>query len=79
MNRMLVFAVSVLLLALPILLVVDMLWINPTAYGNELRVQIVTAILALLTVVSGYWIGSSSGSARKTDMLAGREAPHDPD
>lgn len=71
--KWLVFLVSLVLLTLPTMLVADMLFFNPTAYGDELRVQIVTAILALLTVVSGYWIGSSNGSARKTDMMARRD------
>ena len=69
-SRSLVFAVSMLLLAMPGMLVVDMLFVHPDAYRDELRVQIVTAILSLLTVVAGYWIGSSSGSARKTDLMA---------
>jgi heme/copper-type cytochrome/quinol oxidase subunit 4 len=67
--KFLVFAVSMLLLALPTMLVADMLFLHPDAYRDELRVQIVTAILSLLTVVAGYWIGSSNGSARKTDMM----------
>jgi hypothetical protein len=68
-----VFIVSLLLLALPMALVADMLFLHPDAYRDELRVQIVTAILSLLTVVAGYWIGSSNGSARKTDMMAEKD------
>ena len=75
MMRPLVFAVSMILLALPAMLVADMLFMHPDAYQAELRVQIVTAILSLLTTVAGYWIGSSSGSARKTDLLADRDGP----
>ena len=73
----LIFAVSLLLLSLPAMLAVDMLFIHPEAYRDELRVQIVTALLSLLTGVAGYWLGSSSGSARKTDMLAGRDGRAD--
>ena len=68
--RPVVFVISLILLALPGMLVADMLFLHPDAYADELRVQIVTAVLSLLTTVAGYWIGSSSGSARKTDMMA---------
>lgn len=60
------------MLALPTALVVDMLFIHPESYGDELRVQIVTALLGLLGVVCAYWIGSSNGSSKKTDIMAGK-------
>lgn len=72
--KLLVFVVSLLLLSLPVMLVGDMLFVHPESYRDELRVQIVTAVLSLLTVVAGYWIGSSNGSARKTDMMAADRA-----
>jgi uncharacterized membrane protein YqjE len=75
--KFLVFAVSMLLLSLPIMLVADMLFMHPDTYRDELRVQIVTAVLSLLTVVAGYWIGSSNGSARKTDMMNERDGHTD--
>jgi lysozyme len=39
-------------------------------WSNEIRLQVVTAVLVVISVVSAYWLGSSSGSQRKTDMLA---------
>jgi hypothetical protein len=71
--KLLVFIISLLLLSLPVMLVADMLFLHPDNYQDELRVQVVTAVLSLLTVVAGYWIGSSNGSARKTDMLNERD------
>jgi hypothetical protein len=46
----------------------SVLWGN--GWSNEIRLQVVTAVLVVISVVSAYWLGSSSGSQRKTDMLA---------
>jgi hypothetical protein len=59
------FWISCVLLAYPTMLMVDLFWIHPEAYEKELRVQIVTAVLAVISVVGGYWIGTSISSARK--------------
>jgi hypothetical protein len=55
-------------LLLPVYAVVgSVLW--GEGWSNEIRLQVVTAVLVVISVVSAYWLGSSSGSARKTDML----------
>jgi lysozyme len=61
------FFISLLLLAFPALLLVDVLFVHPEAYTGELRVQVVTAVLAIIAVVAGYWIGTSWSSARKDE------------
>lgn len=68
------FWVSVALLVMPLALVGDMLFVHPGSYAGELRVQIVTAVLAVIAMVGGYWIGTSANSARKTELLASRQA-----
>lgn len=64
------FIISLVLLSLPALLLVDVLFVHPQAYNGELRTQIVTAILAVIAVVAGYWIGTSNSSARKTELMS---------
>lgn len=65
------FWVSALLL-LPLYgLVVDVLFIHPDNYSGELRVQIVTALLAVIAMVGAYWLGTSFSSQRKTELQAG--------
>jgi membrane protein YqaA with SNARE-associated domain len=42
-------------------------------WSSEVRSMVVAAIVTgLLGGISGYWLGTSYGSQRKTDMLAGR-------
>lgn len=64
--------VSAALLIFPIMLLADVFYVHPAAYDANLRTQIVTAVLAVIMMVGGYWLGSSMGSARKDDR---REAP----
>jgi len=66
--------ISSLLLLFPIMLVVDVFWVHPTEYNAELRTQIVTSILGVILVISGYWLGTSSQSARKTEIIANQGA-----
>jgi muramidase (phage lysozyme) len=61
---------TVLLLFFPAALAVDMFWAHPTAYDGNLRTQIVTAFLLILTVICGFWYGSSRGSAKKDEELS---------
>lgn len=68
------FWVSMVLLALPFMLLTDALFIHPEGYTGELRAQIVTGVLAVVMMVGGFWLGSSLGSQRKTE-LAARAAP----
>ena len=68
--RLAALVISIVLLAMPLMLVADMLFLHPTSYRDELRVQIVTAVLAVIGVVAGYWIGTSASSARKTELMS---------
>jgi muramidase (phage lysozyme) len=66
--------VTVLLLLFPIMLMVDVFWVHAEQYNAELRTQIVTSILGVILVISGYWLGTSAGSVRKTDIIATQNA-----
>ncbi len=59
------FWVSLILLTFPAMLVVDVLFVHPDNYGEQLRTQIVTAVLVVIGMVGSYWIGTSVSSARK--------------
>ena len=63
------FWVSVLLIAMPFMLLVDVFYVHPAAYSGELRTQIVTAVLLVIGMVGGYWIGSSMSSAKKDERI----------
>jgi hypothetical protein len=65
------FWVSALLLVPLYGLVADVLFIHPDNYSGELRVQIVTALLAVIAMVGAYWLGTSFSSQRKTELQAG--------
>src|SRR5690606_20956533 len=62
------FWVSMLFLLMPQMILVDMLFVHSDSYDDTLRIQIVTAILALLGVVGAYWLGTSFSSQRKTEL-----------
>ena len=59
-------------LLLPVYAVVGAVLFMP-GWSNEIRLQVVTAVLVVISVVSAYWLGSSSGSARKTDIIASEQ------
>lgn len=61
------FWVSAGFLLMPLLILLDMLFVHPDVYNDTLRIQIVTAILALLGVIGAYWLGTSFSSQRKSD------------
>lgn len=65
------FWVSLAFLAMPLMILADMLFAHPDAYDDTLRTQIITAILALLGVVGAYWLGTSFSSQRKTELGVG--------
>lgn len=67
------FWISILLLAMPFMLLVDVFYVHPEAYVGELRTQIVTGVLLVISVVGGYWLGTSFSSSKKTAMLADRQ------
>lgn len=66
------FWISLLLLAMPIMLLVDVFFIHPESYVGEIRTQIVTGVLLVIGMVGGYWIGTSFSSARKSEMQTDR-------
>lgn len=61
------FLISLVLIVMPMMLVTDVLFVHPENYTGELRVQIVTAVLAVIAMIAGYWIGTSFSSARKDE------------
>jgi muramidase (phage lysozyme) len=63
------FLISILLLLMPATLLVDVFFVHSDAYTGELRTQIVTGVLMVIGIVGGYWLGSSFGSAKKTDLM----------
>jgi len=68
------FWISLLLLAMPFMLLVDVFFIHPESYVGEIRTQIVTGVLLVIGMVGGYWIGTSFSSARKSEMQTERRA-----
>lgn len=58
-GRQPAFIISLLLLLFPLLLLVDVFFIHSAAYTSELRTQIVTGVLMILSMVGGFWLGSS--------------------
>jgi muramidase (phage lysozyme) len=64
------FWITLLLIAMPMMLLADVFYVHPQSYVGELRTQIVTALLAVIGMVGGYWIGTSFSSARKTEIAS---------
>lgn len=64
------FWITLLLMLFPTMLLVDVFYIHMDKYEAELRTQIVTSVLGIILVVCGYWLGTSAGSVRKTDIIA---------
>ena len=65
------FWVSLIFLGMPVLILVDMLFVHADSYDDTLRTQVITAVLALLGIVGAYWLGTSFSSQRKTELSAG--------
>jgi muramidase (phage lysozyme) len=63
------FLISLVLLVMPMMLLGDVFFFHPGAYDGPLRTQIVTGVLMVIAIVGGYWLGSSFGSAKKTDLI----------
>ena len=64
------FWISVLLIGMPFMLLVDVFYVHPESYTGELRTQIVTGVLMVISIVGGFWLGTSFSSQRKTDLIA---------
>lgn len=69
------FWITLALLAMPYLMLIDVFFINPTNYSGDLRTQIVTAVLLVISIVGGYWLGTSFSSSRKTELSSRAPAP----
>jgi muramidase (phage lysozyme) len=63
------FLISLVLLLMPIMLLADVFYVHPGAYDGPLRTQIVTGVLMVIAMIGAYWLGSSFGSAKKTDLM----------
>lgn len=66
------FIISCVLLVFPLLLLVDVFYVHPEGYGENLRTQIVTGVLLTISMVGAFWLGSSFGSQKKDER---RDAP----
>lgn len=64
------FWISLILISMPMMLLVDVLFVHPQDYVGELRTQIVTGVLMVIGMVGGYWIGTSISSAKKDERAA---------
>lgn len=62
------FIISCILLIFPLLLQIDLLFLHAESYDENLRTQITTAVLMVISIVGGFWLGSSFGSQRKDDL-----------
>ena len=67
------FWISLILIVMPFMLLADVFYVHPDAYSENLRTQIVTAVLMVISMVGAFWLGTSFGSQRKTNLLAGKE------
>lgn len=61
--------ISAALLIFPAMLMADVFYVHPDAYDGNLRTQIITAVLAVIMMVGGYWLGTSASSKAKDDAL----------
>jgi hypothetical protein len=53
-------------------MVVDVFFVHPGNFTSELRTQVVTGILLVISIVGGYWLGSSASSRTKDELIARR-------
>jgi muramidase (phage lysozyme) len=64
-----IFWMSLIFLAHVSMLYIDFLFVHPGNYTNELRTQIVTATLAILSMVGVVWFGTTVRNAAKDDAI----------
>lgn len=62
------FLISCMLLVFPLMLLIDVFFVNPGNYDGNMRTQIVTGVLLVISMVGAFWLGSSFGSQRKDEM-----------
>jgi muramidase (phage lysozyme) len=63
------FWVSNTLMSMVFMLLVDVFYVHPERYDGNLQVQVVTALLLIIGMVSSYWLGTSASSQRKTELM----------
>lgn len=56
-------------LLVPVYVVVFRVMFGP--FSENLQLQVITAVLAIIVLVGGFWLGSSRDSQRKTELMAG--------
>lgn len=66
------FIISIVLVVMPFMLLVDVFFVHPDNYQGEIRTQIVTGVLMIVSMVGGYWLSTSFSSARKDDHILPR-------
>jgi lysozyme len=59
--------ISLLMMAMPFMLLVDLFYVHPGSYDMPLRTQIVTGVLGVIALVGAFWLGSSFGSQKKDE------------
>lgn len=47
----------------------------PDYTDSDLRIQVTSAMLLAFAGVVGYWVGTSNGSARKTEIMSQEKQP----
>jgi muramidase (phage lysozyme) len=67
------FLISLILLMLPMLLLIDVFFVHPDNYSSDgLRTQIVTGVLMVISMIGGFWLGTSFSSGKKDDAIIDR-------
>ena len=66
------FWISLLLTAMPFMLLADVFYVHPENYDGNLRTQIVTGVLGVIAIIGAFWLGSSFSSQKKDSMLGNR-------
>lgn len=65
------FVISLILLIFPAMLLVDVFYVNPNNYlADGLRTQIVTGVLLIISMIGGFWLGTSFSSRAKDETIA---------
>lgn len=65
------FVISLVLIVMPLMLLVDVFFVHPEMYDGNLRTQIVTGVLLVISMVGAFWLGTSFSSSRKDDAMIG--------
>ena len=63
------FWISLIMMSMVFMLLIDVFYVHPDGYDGNLKTQIVTAVLLIIGMVAGYWLGTSAGSERKTELM----------